>query len=129
MSWGGGWPQKGAHKYKARSVAKSGRAYASKLESSLHDYLINMERAGEIREIKQQVRVKLSAAEIVLIPDYSAVEVSTGQTVFYESKGFETPEWRIKRRLWLAYGPSRLYVFKGTYKCLKLKEVLTPKPS
>lgn len=114
-------------KYGAKEVNKSGRRFDSKLESALHDYLLEQERAGEIRDIKQQVRVKLTLAEIVYIPDFSYIDVKTGKTCYAESKGFETDVWRIKRRLWAFYGCGPLFVFKGSYKKLYLHEVIIPK--
>lgn len=115
------------NKYNSVPVHKPGKWFSSRLESALHDYLLEQERAGEISDIRQQVRVKLTLAEIVYIPDFSAVDVKTGQTCYYESKGFETDVWRIKRRLWVFYGNGPLYVFKGTYKKLYLHEVIIPR--
>ena len=116
-------------KYGAKEVTKAGRRFDSRLESALHDYLLEQERAGEIRDIKQQVRVKLTLAEIVYIPDFSYIDVKTEKTCYAEAKGVETDVWRIKRRLWAFYGPngSPLYVFKGSYKKLYLHEVIIPK--
>lgn len=114
-------------KYGAKEVTKAGRRFDSKLESALHDYLLEQEKVGEIADIKQQVRVKLTLAEIVYIPDFSAIDLKTGTLCYYEGKGFETDVWRIKRRLWAFYGHGPLYVFKGSYKKLYLHEVIIPK--
>lgn len=114
-------------KYKARSVEKAGRRFDSKAESALHDHLLQLEKLGEIRDIKQQVRTKLTLAEIVYIPDFSAIDIKSGTLCFYEMKGFETDVWRIKRKLWFFYGLGPLYIFKGTYKKLFLSEVIIPK--
>lgn len=114
-------------KYGAIEVEKKGEKFASKLESKLHDYLLEQEARGEIRDIKTQVRVKLTLAEIVYIPDFSYVDCKTGATCYAEAKGVETDVWRIKRRLWAFYGNGALYVFKGSYKKLYLHEVIIPK--
>lgn len=116
------------NKYNARPVSKAGISFASKLESSLHDHLLMLEKAGEIRDIQLQKRVKLTEAEIVYIPDFCAVDVKTGQTVYYESKGYETEVWLIKKKLWRFYGLGPLFIFKGRAPKLSLVEVIIPKP-
>lgn len=116
------------NKYNAKKVQKAGIWFDSKLESSLHDHLLMLEKAGEIRDIKCQARVKLTEAEIVYIPDFSAIDVKTGQLVFYEAKGAETDVWLIKKKLWRFYGHGILFIFKGRAPKLSLVEVIIPKP-
>jgi len=114
------------HKYSAERSTRAGRSFASKLEAALFDLLVLREKAGEIREISQQAQIVLSQAKIIYKPDFMFVDCKTGRTVFAEAKGYETPEWRIKRRLWLAYGPSPLEVWKGSHRRLTLSETLMP---
>lgn len=109
------------------SPSHAGRSFGSQLEAGLFDWLKASEQAGEIRDIQQQVHVYLTEARILYIPDFSAFDTSLGETVYLEAKGFETPEWRIKRRLWLAgYGPGVLRVFKGSGTRLRMYEELRP---
>lgn len=116
------------NKYNARPVSKAGKSFASKLESCLHDYLVDMEAKGEIKDLKLQDRVKLTEAEIVYIPDFSGIDMKTGIRVYWESKGFETEVWLLKKKLWKFYGPGPLYIFKGRAPKLSLVEVIIPKP-
>lgn len=104
----------------------SGHSFASKLEKALFDQLSFLERAGEIHSLKQQVNVHLTDARILYIADYSAIEAKSEQTVYYESKGFATAVWAIKKRLWKHYGPGRLEVWGGSYKNLIRLEVISP---
>lgn len=62
-----------------------------------------------------------------MIPDYSAVDVETGQLKYFEAKGSETDVWRIKRRLWKYFGDASLAVYKGNYRKIFLNEEIVPK--
>lgn len=116
------------HKYGARRLqTHDGRSFASKLESSLYDQLKLREKAGEIRDLECQVKVYLTDAEIGMIPDFRFFEIKTNSLVYAEAKGFQTPEYRIKRKLWKFYGPGKLEVWGGSYKSLKLVEVICPR--
>ena len=114
-------------KYKNKKVERAGYSFASKLEASLFDFLKLREAAGEIRDIQLQDTVYLTAARIIYKPDYKFFEIEENDFAWAESKGFETSDWRIKRRLWLSYGPGKLYIYKGTAARLVLDEILIPK--
>lgn len=113
-------------KYGNKKTQIDGYYFASKLEADLYVHLKEREKLGEIRDIKCQVQVRLTDAKILYKPDFSAIEVDSGQVVYFEAKGFETDVWRIKRRLWEAgYGPGRLEVWKRRGRDgIKLAEVL-----
>lgn len=108
---------------------------ASKGEAALHEYLLWRQKAGEIRNVRTQQSVYLTDARIQYIADF-AYEVRTGyvdkdrfdlwESEWAEFKGFETDTWRIKRRLWMHYGPGRLVVYKGSATKLSQFEVLDP---
>ena len=115
------------HKYGAKRVRKAGYSFASKLESSLHDYLLWMEKNGQIKELKLQPQVYLTDARIVMKPDFSAVDTKTNLLQFYEAKGVNTDVWLVKKKLWTVYGWGPLYIYRGTYKKLVLSEVIVPK--
>lgn len=87
-----------------------------------------MKAAGEIDDITVKPKnVRLTAAKILYIPDFSIIDLKLKELVYVEAKGFETSDWRIKRRLWLHYGPGLLRIYKGTAKSLTLTEELRPK--
>jgi len=49
--------------------------------------------------------------------------------IWIEFKGFETPLWRLKRRLWMFYGPGPLHVYKMGRGRIYLDEIITPQIS
>jgi predicted nuclease of restriction endonuclease-like RecB superfamily len=108
-------------KYKNKRTELAGYSFASKGESGLFLFLKAMEQGGEISELRTQETVYLSRARIIYKPDFSFLK--DGIKEYAEYKGFETPEWRIKRRLWMSYGPGTLYIYKGN---CNLHETLTP---
>ena len=62
-----------------------------------------------------------------MIPDFKVECLKTNEIYWVEAKGFETDVYRIKRRLWLWYGPGRLEVYKGSAQRVTLFETLVPK--
>lgn len=117
MAWGRGYPKK--NKYGAIKT----NGFSSKLESALHNILLNRQDKGELSNIKTQVNVHLTRAKILYIADFSA-ELKDGTTVYFESKGFKTQTWAIKKRLWEKYGPGRLEIWEGSYQRPYLKETI-----
>lgn len=110
-----------------RALSHDGRSFQSGLERDLYMHLLWLQEQGEISDIKCQVQVSLSDAKIIYKPDFSYTNSQTKQTEYAEAKGFETPEWRIKRRLWMHYGPGKLTVYKGVKgKTLVATEVIDP---
>ena len=112
-------------KYKNKKTSRGGRSFASKGEAGLYDYLFIKEKAREIFNLKCQVQVYLTEANILYKPDFSYE--SDGQVIYCEYKGFETAIWRIKRRLWEHYGPGKLEVYKGLGLRMFLVETIIPK--
>ena len=115
------------HKYGAKSVDKAGMSFSSKGESGLYSYLKLLEAAGEIKVLKSQDWVYLTKSRIGYIADFKIFDKKLNCEVWCEFKGFETPEWRIKRRLWMNYGPGELRVYKGYGTRLSLTETIVPK--
>lgn len=97
-------------KYNNVKAEISGRSFDSKGEAGMFVELQHREKAGEIKDLRCQESVYLTEAEIRYIVDFSFVNVATEQKEFLEYKGFETAEWRIKKRLWRYYGPSKLTI-------------------
>ena len=121
MSWSPErWSKYGAKKTK---VSHAGMSFASKLEAAVYDHL----KIYGYSEIRQQPKVYLTEARILSIPDFICKDPN-GETVWAEAKGFETPVWRIKRKLWKAgYGPGKLLVFKGSHTKPYLHEEINPR--
>jgi hypothetical protein len=114
---------KGKNKFGAKRSERMGMSFASAQEAALYEMLRLRELAGEISDLCAQVSVYLSEARILYKPDFSFIE--RGERAWAEQKGFETPSWRIKRRLWAFYGPGELRVYKGNPPTLA--EVITPR--
>lgn len=115
------------HKYNAKKVECDGYSFSSQLERDVYALLKLMKAANEIAEIQTQDHVYLTNARVCLIPDFKVTLIS-GEYEWHEAKGFETPEWRIKRRLWQHYGPGLLHVWKRQGKSgVKLSEIIAVK--
>lgn len=116
------------HKYGASKTERHGMSFSSKLEASLYDQLLLMQMAKEIKSIQVQDHVYLTDARIQYIADYKCL-MADDTTEWFEAKGFETPVWRIKRRLWMHYGPGKLHIYMRCGSGLKLDETIIPKES
>lgn len=114
-------------KYGEVKTTLAGYSFASKAEAALFQELKLKEKAGLLTDIKIQDKVSLSRAKIIYIADFSALNLETEEREWYEFKGFETEKWRIKRRLWMSYGPGKLLIYKGRVGKIFLHETLTPK--
>ena len=90
-------------KYHAKKTSVDGIAFASKAEATLYQYL-----KLEGIKLTLQPKVYLTKAKILYKPDFQEM----GAHVYYEMKGMETTSWRLKRRLWIAYGPGYLLIYK-----------------
>ncbi len=106
-------------------VKLDGYSFASKLEAAVYLQLKISLLAGEIKILAHQPRVHLTEARILYIPDFKCVNVKTNEIFFVEAKGFETPDWKIKKKLWEVYGPASLHIWRGTYRRPVLVEILT----
>jgi len=113
-------------KYRSKRVNYEGHSFASQLEAAVFNLLTLREKAGEIKEIQHQDHIYLTNARICYIPDFKFFDLKTEEYTWAEAKGFETPEWKIKKRLWQHYGPGRLEIYKGSAKRITLAETLTP---
>lgn len=116
--------------YKLRRVGSKYRAvrtegFSSKLEHAVYQILLLRSKAGEITDIKQQVRFLLSRAEISWRVDFTYI-ANTGALVAVEAKGVETEAYRIKKKLWGVYGPCALEVWKGSWGKPVLWETIVP---
>jgi hypothetical protein len=117
-------------KYRNQKVKLAGRSFDSKFETTIFGLLTLRQRAKEFKEIQQQDQIYLTEAQILYKPDFKCVGGPEGD-FWVEAKGFETPEWRIKRRLWMVYGPGPLEVWMNDsrFKGPMMKERIIPKGS
>lgn len=113
-------------KYSAKKVSHAGYSFGSKLEASVYDLLLLDKVAGVIATIQCQASVYLTDARILYKPDFKITNVD-GKEWYCEAKGFETPVWAIKLRLWRFYGPGELHVYKGSAARPYLDEIVKSK--
>lgn len=86
---------------KSRRTDATGKVYASRAE---------MLYAAELRVLNvaftEQPRIALGDTDIVYVPDFY-----TGQE-YIDVKGVQTPEFKLKKKLWRLYGPAPLRIVK-----------------
>lgn len=114
-------------KYGRKKVNVRGQWYDSKLEAAVRGLLDLREKDGEIRDIKTQQTVILQDGpreeRITLRVDFSYTN-RDDVTEYAEAKGFPTPEWKIKLKLWRKLKPGRLEIWGGSYAKPKLMEII-----
>jgi predicted nuclease of restriction endonuclease-like RecB superfamily len=114
------------NKYKAKRVEFNGRAYASKAEAITGAWLQMLCKNGLIGNIRHQQKVYLTDARIGYIPDFVIWDTVLRQDVYVETKGFETNEWLIKKKLWKFYGPGTLRIYNVRNGQVILLEEIVP---
>lgn len=113
-------------KYGAKKVSHVGLSFASKLEAAVYDILYLKMLAEEINNLVTQKRVYLlRTPDIYYIPDFY-FEINDVPH-YAEAKGYETPEWKIKKKLWSHFGPAQLDIYQGSYSSPRLVETIKPK--
>lgn len=98
-------------KYNNKKITVDGQIFDSKKEASRYEELRILEKAGEIKDLRTQVKFKLIPAQrdeatgkvIERECSYKAdfVYEEDGKTVVEDVKGFRTKEYIIKRKLML----------------------------
>ncbi len=111
-------------KYKAERT----NGFASKLEAAVYDVLCLLEANGQIKDLKTQVTVDLvrgaKDVRIRMRVDFSCINCASGKLEYHEAKGFETPEFKLKKRLWKSNPPGVLHLWKGSHKNPKVVELV-----
>lgn len=122
--------KRAGHKYNAVKVFRHGRNWPSKLELAVYELLLMMERGGKLKDLRCQVHVRFHTydhGKVRMIPDFQAVDSATGETIYFEAKGFQTKEWLRKKKAWAINGPGKLYIYKGSWQMPKIAEIIEPK--
>lgn len=112
-------------KYRNKKVVLGGLMFDSRFEAKKWQELCVRQRIGEITDLQRQVRFSLIPTryygkECVRGCSYVADFVykeKDGQSVVVDTKGFETPEYIVKKKLFL-----EIYVLTGKYIFLEEKE-------
>lgn len=127
MAWN--YYKKGQSKYKAQKTEYNGVIYDSKKEAQRASELSIMEKLGIISHVQRQVKFVLVPAqrepdiigakggikkgkvierELSYIADFVYIDEQSGQTIVEDTKGFRTPEYKIKRKLMLYFHNIRI---------------------
>ena len=95
-------------KYRNTPTAVDGIRFASKREAKRYSELKLLERAGEISELALQPRFPFTVNDIKIctyVADFFYRDTRTDQGVIEDAKGVQTPEFKIKAKLFRAlYG-------------------------
>lgn len=103
-------------KLRNRRVQIDNITFASKLEAAVYLELKRFSTNGILEILEHQPRVRLTEAKILYIADFKCRDLRSLEVFFVEAKGFETTDWKIKKRLWSYYGPATLHIWKGSFK-------------
>lgn len=104
----------------------SGHSHRSQLESATCAYITALEQSGEYKLLQCEDHIDLTPSpfKITYIADFKVLNLETNEEEWFEAKGFETPTWAIKLKLWRLFGPGKLTVVKGTALRLRIDEVV-----
>lgn len=99
------------NKYHNKKTTVDGITYDSRREAERSIELRLMERAGEITNLRRQVRFeviptlyvdgRVAERKTVYIADFVYTDKRTGETVVEDVKGVRTKEYALKRKLML----------------------------
>lgn len=98
------WGNNLGNKYRAKSTEYNGKRYHSKMEAAYAAELDLRIKAKDIKAWKRQIRIPLIVSDIHVADYYIdfMVEHNDGTIEYIEVKGFETPEWRLKWKIFEA---------------------------
>ena len=85
-------------KYGSRRTKVDGITFASQKEAKRYGELKLLQKAGQISELKLQVRFKL-VQTVTYVADFEYYDRLKGSKVVEDVKGFLTPIYRRKRKL------------------------------
>lgn len=101
--------QKRQNKFGAKTTLYGGHTYHSRAEAAYAAELDLRVKAGELREWRRQVPIDLYVnGEKICTYTIDFLEIDkNGGEMWTEIKGFETPEWKLKWKLFCALFPER----------------------
>ena len=114
-SFSGRMTQKTQRKYRNSPVERDGIRFDSQKEMQRWYALKLVEKAGLIVDLRRQVKVPLMGRDgpvrfqpsnraAVYVADFAYFDVPKGVEVIEDSKGFQTPEFKLKRAILAAQG-------------------------
>jgi hypothetical protein len=100
------------NKYSNKKTEADGIKFDSKAEALFYRELLFRKKIGEIKTLELQPKIYLSKAKILYKPDFFVIQ-SSGKEYFVDVKGFKTPVFNIKARLWQSYMDRPLIIIKN----------------
>lgn len=107
-------------KFGAKPTIVDGVRFASKKEAGRYSELKLLEKAGEISHLELQPRIKLfcgdtpikfdSGRQAVYVADFRYFLKGSGDRTYEDSKGFRTPEFKLKKAIVLAMMPGIRFI-------------------
>jgi hypothetical protein len=98
------------HKFKAQKTECDGIKFSSKLEQRWYRHIKEMKESGEVLFFLRQVPFHLPG-EVIYRADFMLF-FADGHAEIWEAKGFDTPEWLIKKKLVEAIYPIEIKIVK-----------------
>lgn len=105
-------------KYRNKKVTVDGLTFDSKLEARRYQELKLLERAGEIEELRTQVKYTLIPSQkldnrvveraVTYTADFVYRLKSSGETVVEDTKGMKTDKYILKRKMMLYFHGIRI---------------------
>lgn len=90
------------HKFGAVRTIVDGKSFASKREARRYQELELLQRAGKIQNLATQISYPLKVNGVLIcryIADFKYLDLDTGANVVEDSKGYATPEYKLKKKL------------------------------
>lgn len=112
----------------AKKSEYKGSVYDSKFEAQVAFDLDMMLKAGEIIKWERQVKIPLEVNGYVVCDYYiDFIVYRDGETEYIEAKGYPTPVWKLKWKLFEALytkpGNKLTVIQQGKFKTPKLRKV------
>lgn len=111
-------------KYGAKKVTVDGVKFDSIAESEYYLILKHQELLGVTKLIELQPKIYLSKANILYKPDFYVQNLETSECYYIDVKGFSTPVFNLKARLWKAYASLNLHIIKKAGRNFKTDKIV-----
>lgn len=122
-----------ANKYHAKSSFYNGFSYDSIFEANYAMQLDWRKKAGDITDWERQfsIRIEINGEHILTTRVDFRIHHNDGSYELAETKGFETPDYKIKKRLievvWLPEHPDHTYILVKEPYNYRVVQMLTGK--
>ena len=116
-------------KYKNKRVKAKGDkpGFDSMAEEAYWDEVLMAGLQGGLYcDVRRSPTIYLSDAKIGWKVDFRVTLAGSNVFEWHEVKGFETEAYRLKLKLWRAYGPGTLHIIKGRAGSFRVYDTVVP---